>query len=124
MKNRSGKQTCIDDQAMLSCQETGSSEQSLHVTTNPTSKCRNPMSAEHSNPAVNGRNSPYCNHYNTVIRLQAQNLYMYSTLAQAALRRLALRCLTINITQEQQHDRHPQDRHQHSGAQGPCGPKD
>ena len=74
----------------------------------------------------------------TVIRLQAQNLYMYrfermkhetaalmySTLAQAALRRLALRCLTINITQEQQHDRHPQDRHQHHGAQGPCGPKD
>ena len=73
------------------------------------------MSAEHSNPAVNGRNSPYCNHYSTVIRLQALNLYMYrferlehetaalmySTLAQAALRRLALRCLTINITQEQ-----------------------
>ena len=92
------------------------------------------MSAEHSNPAVNGRNSPYCNHYSTVIRLQALNLYstcyrferlehetaalMYSTLAQAALRRLALRCLTINITQEQQHDRHPQDRHQHHADQG------
>ena len=48
----------------------------VHVTTNPTSKCRNPMSAEHSNPAVNGRKSPYCNHYSTVIRLQALNLYM------------------------------------------------
>ena len=71
-------------------------------------------SVQNSNPTSSAK----------LVHVQAWMVGTWNCGRQAALRWLTLRCLTINVTQEQQHDRHPQGRHQHHGAQGPWSLKD